>query len=772
MIYRLLATASLCSVALVGMAEAQTSPTAQQSGREGAALGSDEIVVTARRREESLQSVPLAVSALSGADLEQGGVRNLSDLNARVPNLSVKMGNSDPQAAVFTIRGQSVSNQLLTVDSAVGVYQDNVLNPRPYGLLGAGLLDVQRVEVLRGPQGTLYGRNTTGGAVGIITNDPAKEFGGSVQFTGGNFGSLEATGVLNLPVNSELGFRFVGSAGAHDGYGDSLGPRSGLDEPHEADNLYLRGKMVATPGDFRVALTADYYRSNQGGAIQRISGLFDSTLFDADPNNDGTNLGGLAARQVAVELGLDPNNPADRMTAAQVLQSYVSKGSRTVFNTVPLYSDNSGGSVALSMEWRASDVLTLRSISGYRHMDRATSNDFGGVPFTLINQQLETTDDFYSQELQVLGTTDRFDFVAGLYYSREDGREFNSTDQLPGVIGVTSVFTGPVESTSSAVYAQGTWHVTDRLNLTGGVRYTREKKKLVNENYSVQRGCSIAPSLLDTPGVCRATFQDTFEAPTWLVSADYEIAQDSLIYARVGRGFKGGGQNQRATGTNLAVYSSFEPEYVTEYEVGVKTELFDRHLRLNLALFQADYTDAQRSVNLLVQGVATSLVTNAAEARERGVEIEANLVAGDFEFHSSVGYLDASYLKFADLTGDRSGEPFIAPEWNYTVGAQYARETEIGLLSLNANYVWTDDQTFSPEVRNRSQVTQPAFGLLNARAGIDFGTFEASLFVNNALDKKYIVAAVPIEAVGFNSATSGLPRVFGVQLVAKFGSEQ
>ena len=745
---------------------------AQTSDAEAA---SGEIVVTARRTEERLQDVPLAVSALAGNALKDTGVTNLEGLNSRVPNLNVKAGNTDPGAAVFSIRGQSVPNQLLTVDNAVGVYQDNVNNPRAYGLLGAGLLDVQRVEVLRGPQGTLYGRNTTGGAVSIYTQDPKPELGASVQLTGGNFDHLEAVGILNLPLSENAGLRFVAQHGSHDPYHHSRGPRAGTDRPAREKSSYFRGKFVGEFGDLRVGFTGDYFHYNAGGAAFRLSGLYDPTLYDADPDNNGTNLGANAARQVALEMGLDPNNPAQLAAARSVLLGYVGKGGfYDTFNNSPLRSVNKGGSLALNLDWNVSPDITLRSITGYRWLSRDTQNDLDGTPYTIFANDFGTRDKFFSQEVQLLGAMGDFSWVAGLYYSNEWGREFS--DQVNTVlITPTRTFNnGKVVSKSYAAFAQVNWSITDRLRLTGGIRYTREQKNLRNEN-AASTGCSVAPILLDEPGVCAATFKNRFSDPSWLVSADYKISGDVLVYAKATRGFRGGGQNLRARGTNLALYTPFGPETVTEYEAGLKSELFDKRLLFNVAAFSDDYSGAQRSVTLLINGTNSTIVTNAAKARLQGIEVESTLrIVDGFSINGSLGYLHTKYLKFEDISGDRTNEPFPVPKWNYTIGANFSQQIGAARVLANVNYAWQSRQDLQPQSRETDQTSLPAYGLLNGRIGVEFEDLglEVSVFGRNLTKKRYDAAFITLESLGFNTAQPGTPRVVGVQIIKSFGSEK
>lgn len=734
-----------------------------------------EILVTARRTTERLQDVPIAVTSLSGTQLQQRGVTTLTDLNAVTPNMTVKAGNTDPGAAVFVMRGQTQSNVSMTIDTAVGVYQDNVANPRAYGLIGAGLLDVQRIEVLRGPQGTLYGRNTTGGAVSIFTQDPKPEFGASIQLTAGNYETFSGVGILNIPISSSYGLRIVGARGKHGPYFRTEGPRKGLDRPGSDNSEYVRAKLAGESGDLRVSITADYFRNDTGGANSRITGLYDPTLFDTNPANDGTNLGGNAAREAALTLGLNPNVPADLAAARKVLLSYIGRDFYTSYPGDRINSINRGGSVTLGLELSVSDAIKVRSISGYRTFNRLTDDDYDGTPFAIYEGRFISKDTFLSQELQILGDTGPLNWVLGGYFSDEKGLETGNNANNRLFTGSRVLRSGDIESRSYAAFGQANLKLTDRLTVTGGLRYTVEEKTLINKNANSVTGCTVAPAIRDTPSICAATLRATYEAPTWLASVDYKFRPGMLAYGKITRGFKGGGHQNGASGTNLGVYTSFAPEYVTEIEAGLKFQTIDRRLTLNVAVFQDELVDAQRSVAILINGLSAVLVSNAAKARLTGVELEANLrVLPGLTLFGNFGYVNPKYIQFTDLTGDRRGEDWPAADLTYAVGMQASTRTTLGVLTANISYNGQTRQNYSPAAKLRDQVSQPAYGLLNGRITLqseDHG-FELALYANNIAQKKYNVSAVTFESLGVNTLQSGNPRTFGLQLTKRFGGEK
>ncbi|MET0370361.1 MAG: TonB-dependent receptor, partial [Sphingobium sp.] len=754
----LLAGAAVIALAIPVTAVAQDVPSAAAATKR-ADSGFDDIIVTARRVEENVQSIPLAVSALSGAALQSQSVRDIKDLSSTVPNLNISNGNADQQAATITIRGQNQANLLLTIDSPVGVYVDGVNNPRAYGLRN-GLVDIQRVEILRGPQGTLYGRNTTGGAVSLITQDPKDEFGGSAQLTFGNYETWGIGGVLNIPLSPDMGVRFVAQKTIHQPYIDT---RLSSERPNREDGYYFRGKFKGEFGALTVSLTGDYYNNDAGGQSSRVTGLFPGAVATSDEGSVVVP-GGRAAWSIARELGLAPATGAPTgaalRAASAIFASYIGRGDFfDSYQSFPLYSKNKGGSVALNLEYALSDAVKLRSITGYRGLSRFTGTDYDGTPFDLHGSTLDTRDDFYSQELQLLGGSDTIDWVVGGYYSIEKGTETTVSKSLFPVLATVGTTDADVKNRSFAFFGQANWHFAPGFNLTVGGRWTKEYKDIVNRNRN-NLGCTVLASLLDTPGVCAATFKNSFSDPSWIVSIDYSPTQDVMVYGKVSRGFRGGAQNYRAFGANPVVYQAVAPETVTEYEIGLKSELFDRRLRLNAAFFYDKYVDVQRSVLQLIGASLTTLITNAAKADLKGFEAEATLRANDYiTIDGAVGYLDAGYKSFSDNSGpggtvrDRTNEPWPAPKWNYRIGARLSYPISGGTLTARADYVWQDDLNLSPAAAVPADVTQKAYGMINARVGLaldDYGA-EISLFGRNLTNKKVYTSAVSFESVGFNT---------------------
>jgi iron complex outermembrane receptor protein len=774
-------------IALAAPAAAQVAPSANpEPGAARSGDGDGEIVVTARRVEERLQDVPVAVSALSGAQLTQQGIREIRDLNAIVPNVSIQQGNTGAGTVYITIRGQNLSNILLTIDPSVGTYMDGVNIPRPYGLR-AGMVDLARVEVLRGPQGTLYGKNTTGGTISFYTADPTDQLGGKIEASAGNYDAYSLNGVLNVPLAENLAARFVLQRSYHGPYNRSLVTGQGTAKD---DTWYGRAKLKYSGERLTAILTADFTDLDMGGG---------SVAF-----RRSSTFGTTAALVAAIESGIAPNAASfASLTPEQQAAAYAALDAE---NTGRFYRNNSnftgsrstfkGQSVSLDLTYELNDVLSVRSITGYRHFKTVYSQDGDGTRYTINEAYQPTKDDFFSQELQLLGKHDRFNWVAGLYYSYEDGNLLERSRTAPAVrinAGLPTLVTQTdtdVTGKSLGIFAQGNFEVTDSLTLTGGARWTKEVKRATLHNGSwtglgnadLTGGlgtfvCGIAIDGVVLPANnCNRTESDTFDKISWLASANYKVTPDILVYAKFATGFKGGGQQPRTTGTLEGGYAGFAPETITEYEIGFKSELFDRRVQLNVAAFYDRYKDIQKN-QFVVPPV--TLIANATKATLKGVEAELVLRPTErLTLTANGGYLDAKYGRDENpgctaffQTGCFFGQEWPAPKWNYALGARYIMPTSVGNLTTNVNWTWQDDLTLVPDVPEFEFNTQKAYGLLSARVGLNIDAWDAevAVFGRNLTDKEYYSGAIRFQPLGLSNGYTGEPRTYGIQFVKRFG---
>ncbi|MDB5444764.1 MAG: hypothetical protein JWQ97_81, partial [Phenylobacterium sp.] len=628
----------------------------------------------------------------------------------------------------------------------------------------------------RGPQGTLYGRNTTGGAVSIYTNDPTDTLGGSVDVSAGNYSAYNAVGVVNVPLAPGLAARLVVQRGEHGGYVKDLAGHDLADQNAE----YYRLKVRADLGEnVRAVLSASYQHNRTGGTPFKLAGIA--------PNN-GAIVSEVVAEQylagggASSGLGAALGDPARIAQARATLNSYANLPDfYTTGGTAQNYSIFTGHNLGLNVEAKLPHQLTLRSISGYSDIDRNNQNEQDGTPFSVLTPHLRTQAKFVSEELQLLGGDPNFNWVAGVFASDEKGTDGSVTVTIPAISAANpNIQDASIENKSTAVFGQANWRFLPQWGLTAGYRYSNDDRTLISRNRNPVSGC-----LVPAPGVvvvvpsnpstsqCPRTFSNSFTGSSWLASVNYRPSEAVMIYVKAARGYRTGGENLRGSSTATS-FASFAPETTTEYEVGAKTDLLDRRLRLNVAAYYDDYKNIQRSVIVPTPtGASATIVTNAAAGKIKGVEAEA-------EFHpirqltltASYGLVDAKYDSFRDLTGDRSQEGFGVPKTTWGVGGRYVAPTAAGDLSLDMDYRWQSKVALAPETASLSQVTQKAFGLLNGRIALQIEAWDAevSIFGKNITAEEYYVSATSLErALGYNVVQIGDPRTYGVEFKKRFG---
>ena len=732
----------------------------------------EEIIVSARKVAEDVQTVPISMSVISGEALVAQSVATLADIQGQVPNLFLQTHPSEPQSLSFAIRGQKQNDIAISLDPSVGLYIDGLYYPRTIGLRGA-LVDLERVEVLRGPQGTLYGRNTTGGAISLFSRQPTDELGGSLGVSLGTYSHREVTGLLNLPLSDSAALRLVAQKRSHDGYGrDGLG-RDLVDE----DSTYLRGKLrMALSDTVEATLSGSFHENDSGGSIIQLVGLRPPNSGAAQPW-EGT----LAALQTSFQGGLG------LVDAINTLKSYIGGVGGDFYRTggtEPGWSDVRAYNLGLDVDIELSSTLTLRSITGYQSLDRENNGDFDGTPFTLISA-LRTTDTSYaSQEFQLLGGHETFNWVAGLYAGLEKGTDTTLGDAIPNLNPASpSSFDARVRYKSYAAFSQFNWQFAEDWRLTAGLRFSRDEREMKVFNGNRLIACLVpAPGTLVTgqptnpnngPALCPQTFDDSFSEPSWLVSLDHEFSENLMGYGKVAYGYRTGGRNQRGLNTRES-FAKFDPETVTEYEVGLKADILDNRLRLNVALFWDDYEDAQRSTTVpTLSGAPTTVITNAAKAEVRGMELEAALYATDhLTLRAGIGLTDAKYDEFVDVTGDRTDEEFDVPEWTANFSGRYQRPVDWGQWAIQLDYQWIDEYVQWPTAINLNAVTQGSYGLVNARLSFNLRGLNAdiSLFGKNLTDEEYLAVSNSSEAsLGYVYGIAGEPRTYGIEFVKRFG---
>ena len=612
----------------------------ETAGSEGPAAAVEDIVVTAQRREQRLQDVPLAVSAFSMESLEDGKVESLLNLDGKVPNVVLAPVGAYPFASAFYIRGLGYADVESSFEPSVGVELDGVYLSRNVGAV-QDFFDIGGVTILRGPQGTLYGRNTIGGVVSVQSRRPSFDFGARAQATFGSNGRQELrAGVEGALIEDKLAGKFSFLTKTYDGYIKNYDGR----DMGAQDVTSMRGALLWTP-----------------------TASFDATLIVDYTKDKGT---GTAFENASLPSMVLPGfgEPAD--TDGDPFLSHVGDY---------IFSDLEALGVTLNANWDLGPVK-LTSITGYRKTDTEVLSDFDGTPTPFMTVHRDETHDQFSQELRLASNTDGpLTYVVGAYYMTQ---EYDiATGQFGTVFGSptagSTIYTQQ-KADSWAVFGQADYEVLPGLTVTAGGRYSKEEKTFTTQP-------------LFYPNA--ETFEASFDDFSPKVGVSYKWSDTLMTYAQYSRGFRAGGFNGRA-GSFLAV-GPYDSETVDSYEVGVKSDLFNRRLRLNAAVFTSDYQDMQQSVQQLIPGtlINQTLVANVGAATISGFEAEATALLTDvFTISASVGYLDASYDEFmADLGDglgviDRTYLPMpYAPKWSNSVTFNYKDDFDFGRVTAQAS---------------------------------------------------------------------------------------
>lgn len=715
---------------------------APPAAAQGAAL--EEITVTAQRRAESMQDVPVAVTAFDADMVDKARIESVGDIVANTPNFSYTPFSAvDPQ---LFIRGIGSSDDGAGGDPSVLVFQDDVVFARASGA-AVTLFDVDRIEVLRGPQGTLYGKNAVGGAVHVVTRDPTDTFQAMLGLTlAGDNERFETRGMLNLPINDKWALRLASSTTFSEGYNRSATTNRPVDGQ---DNRSFRAKLRYGEDTVSARITVNYSHDNPYGNTRKPipAGVF------------ATNLG-------AVSIDPDPRvrQPDD--------DGYLD---RTIVGT------------ALNVDWELS-LGTLTSITAFRNVEIDWHQALGGLPvppgrLRTDNLWREETDQF-TQELRwaAQSANARWDWVLGAFFLSESVNRqeefrrdfFPVPGNPPGQSPASSapIFDQDNDVDSSAVFAHVNFQLTDRIGLTAGTRYSKDEKNI---------DLAVIDSLDGATGILSPALEeyaistsDSWSEVTSTFAVDVAVTDNVMLFATISEGYKAGGF-QTAPPTALAASVSYDPESALSTEIGMKSEWFDNRLRLNLSRFQNDYEDLQ--VLQLVEAVPGDpstlvLVTdNAADADIEGIELEllAALTEG-FTLGATYSEIDAEFSSYITNTGaDLSGFTLRrTPKDAYSIFGEFELIVgAAGSVVLRAAYTRKGRQFFEND--NREVSHEPAYSLLDASARFMSAseTWDLTLWGKNLDDEVYRVNSISVADSGFSRI--GPPRTWGLTFNAYFG---
>jgi iron complex outermembrane receptor protein len=719
---------------------------AQDAAAEQAESVFEEIVVTARKREESLYETPMAITAFSGDSMKARNVTSLDDIGKYVPNLNITrfgIGNM-AHAAVF-IRGIGIQDHIITTDPGVGVYVDGVYLGRQMGA-NLNLSNVERVEVLRGPQGTLYGRNTIGGAINIITQKPGAEESFRLNLTGGTRKRASADFYGTFKLSDNLGMSVMGAIDRRDGVGKALRV---VEKVRAVGQIFEASGRVAldwqASESFSLLFTVDAVQGENGQSPSTIEIIPGMTGFATDPSDPF----GIFGPEGPLDESDMPANPDDTNTAEGNL----------------LANSHTGIGTSLTADITLSENISAKVIGSYRHSDYTGGVDDEGV-FTDFQSFPERGEaDQVSAEIQLNGEYDRLDFVSGLYYFTEKGDTFSGIN--------TFIFNGDTfdinQTTKSyAGYVHVGYQVAEGLRVAGGLRYTSDKKDAdaLFTNF---------PWFLPPPdgNLAQRVYQsDKWNAVTWNFNVNYDLSDEMNFYASVSRGYQNGGYPARPFG-GPGQFVSFDPTYAVNYEAGIKGTIGD-FMQLYLSLFHTRYKDlALQFSDPSIAGFVT-ITANAGRSRATGIELESTVRLSDaFSVQSTFGYIDAEVTQVnAGVIGVAEGDtPTLTPKYTISIAPEYVVEMDNGnTLTFRADYSYRSDM-FGQSINNE-------FNRLEGRSLVGYNIrydnpemgWSVSLYGKNVLNKVYDVARLDQAFSGFTEIIVSNDRSeFGIKLSKAFG---
>jgi iron complex outermembrane receptor protein len=789
---------------------------AAAAAEEGAKI--EEIVVTAQKRVESAQDVGITLNAFSGEQLADKGVATTEDLALYTPGLTVNE-TAATGVPLYTIRGVGFQDYSTAASSTVGLYFDEVA--MPYTVMSRGaVFDIERVEVLKGPQGDLYGRNTTAGQISYISKLPTKELQGGIKATYSSFQTVDAEGYLSGPLSDTLRARLAfTTTQSSQGWQKSL-TRPG-DELGKKNVFAVRGLLDADLGPVDALLRVQYVKDKSDNKANtaydgRLVGLPEMAL----PYK------GLLPYIIA---GTEPPwySTGDNRVADWT-NSYTDPNGVT-YNLRP-HRDNDLSSVSLKLDWPLSDSMTLTSVTGYDKFKRTEANDWDGMPVN-DSSNINTSDiKVFSQELRLSGQSQRLNWVGGLYYSNDTVDEFYNYFMSDSLFGLGSVEFGippfalsPIlqlhtlysqKTTSAAAFGHVEFNVTDKLRLVGGLRYTDEKRtwsgctfdaadqpgrgslaSFTNLLFGTTLGSGDCGTIDDDPSSPNYIFaliggpnvndafhvyRETIRAKKWMYKAgvDYHFTPDVMGYASISHGFKSGGFNGANSNTTQQL-KGYKPEELDAYEIGLKSTLFDQKMQLNLSTFYYDYKNKQEQ-DLAVTFVGNiSGLTNVPKSRIYGAEADLQWApARGLLVNVGAAWLSTRVQEWMAVSNssvwpnvvrfDASGiELPQSPRWQLNGGFDYSLD-----IAANLKARFGLDGNYKGRTSGGAQGIQDAtaaYAVYNARIGLGnaHDTWSVTLWSRNLFDKYYYPAAYQ-GGNGPWARSVGMPRTVGLSGEYKF----
>ncbi len=753
----------------------------------------EEIVVSVRRRVEMAQDVPISMTVMTEDFLRNNSIEKVEDLGTKVPSLRITQSGGSLNEPVITLRGQRQGEASFNQDPAAPIYfNEIVIAPIHGGNLG--LYDLEGLQVLKGPQGTLFGRNSTGGAVVITPKRPGSELGGYAEFEVGDYSLYSFEGAVDVPIGDNLQTRLSGRKLDRDGYQKNI-----------ADNE-LNGRRYRDEHSENVRLSINF----DNGSLNNL------TVLGYDVNRMAAAVPVTTAVNYSVGLGASANPRIGQWKAA-VEENAARNDPWKVKSDIDSEENVKNVFASNTTEVELNDELTLKNVFGYRQVYLESASDIDGTALPLFgayptaapgwvvdglapatwNPRLNSVDtEFYSDELQLLGSAfdDRLDWITGLYWSKLTGTEDRLLQQGPFSYDVNL---NDIRNTTYGLFLEGTATLTDRWSITAGARQSWEKREITVRRWSdlARMNCGIFAPGEAPPGGARAancarTEDASFSSPTWRVSANYTPAESVLMYASVSTGFRAGGFNTR--GVDDATLQPFDEESVVTYELGHKADwdLAGIAARSSLALYFQTYEDIQNTVSFYEGTRLVTRTENAAKAEISGLELELTLMpTDDLTLNMSYSWVDAKFKErntlIAGAAVDTSNGDFTyIPEQSLTASATYRLPLDpaVGDVSLVGGVYWQDTMSTHPYVKqfglygwsDADVAAMTRFSEADAYAVWNFrvdwrsvmgSAFDVAAYVNNATDEEYVLGGLNVvESGGYGAYHYGAPRTIGASV--------
>ncbi len=774
---------------------------------ESGAYALEEVVVTAQKKAESLQDAPISLTAFGQQELETKGINSLSDIGANVPSMSIQPFPINNATLRIFIRGIGISDAQITQDPPVGVYMDGVYIARSTGT-ALDVADLERIEILRGPQGTLYGRNTTGGAVNLVTRKPsteALEF--EQKFTVGDRSLFTSKTSANIPVTDTLAAKLAFMTTQQDGFIENTGPGG------DYGDREVQGYRLDVRWDVNETMTLDY-------AYDRSELDYYNTSYQAVTRPLGDKGQAEPIKEHASEQTVYSSRRLDKMATGKPLEE---SNTEITGHALTFTAGFDGGEFKYIAAYRELSDASYADIGGgagstefrldtHRYKGQATNDEWTPLVKPLVTQRQR------SHELQVSGDAwgSRLEYLVGAYYFKERAIEDNSPlhhqlsadARIPGVpfrVHVVNLLSQhyEIENEAMAFFGQATWTpntLEDRLHLTFGARHSRDKRSAI-KNQTDLNIAELYGLALDLPwGTIDQSdpgrqFDDVeaskkFDDNSFSFVAEYDLTDSINLYGKVNEAYKSGGFNTRdpqrdgnqgpasdGIDYGFGFVDGFDEEKVRSMELGIKSELMDRRLRINADIFKSVYSDMQ--LNFILDGtVADTKITNAGEAEMQGLEADITFMATrNLLLMLNYAYLDAEVTKARDVNGQDVSDQFVffaAPEQSYTAVADWTiADADWGRLGLNVSYNYMDERNGGSLASNVKNTRLDAYGVWNARLGLNEmplagGMLSVAAWGKNLLDEEYAISAIDNQPQADRSVLWGDPRSYGVDLIYRY----